>query len=300
MTATLPRILVFGAAGQVGGALGAEAAERGWPLTGLAHADLDIADAGGTADAVQRLQPTLVVNAAAHTAVDAAEDEVERAFQVNRDGAGNIARACARHGVPLVHLSTDYVFDGELGRPYREDDPTNPLSVYGRSKLAGEAAVRDAGGRALILRTSRVFGVRGRSFVRTVLTLAATRPELAMVDDQTGCPTAAAAIARTCLDLAPRLAGGGVESGTFHYAGPACSWRGFAEAVLAERAALGWPPVRVTGIPASTYPTRAQRPRDASLDCGRIGRVLGIAPPDWRSDLPGCVAALMKEIGHGH
>lgn len=291
MTGPEAPILVFGADGQVGRALVLAAAARGRPLVALPRSDADVTDAAAVRRAVEGIGPALVVNAAAHTRVDAAEAEADLAFAVNRDGAARVAEACARRGVPLVHLSTDYVFDGEAAEPYREEDPARPLNVYGAGKLAGEEAVRAAGGPHLILRTARVFGPHGRSFVRSILDLAATRPEISVVNDQIGCPTPAAAIAGALLDLAPRLTESErVPRGIYHYAGaPACSWWEFARAILA---AAGRPEVAVLPVPSSAYPTPARRPRNAALACGKAARLLGLAPPDWRAALPATVAAL--------
>ena len=246
-------------------------------------ADFDRPDS--LAALVQRVAPAIVVNAAAYTAVDKAEDDVDAAFRTNAEAPGVLARACALRDIPFVHYSTDYVFDGQGSRPYREDDPTAPLSVYGASKLAGEDAIRAAGGRHLILRTAWVYGQHGHNFMKTMLRLGAERDELRVVADQVGTPTPAALIADVTTEL---LGLRDAPSGTFHLTPRGeTSWHGFAEAILEEALALGLIPraPKVIPIATSDYPTRARRPGYSRLDIGRLEQVLGRALPEWRTGL---------------
>ena len=234
---------------------------------------------------VERVAPAIVVNAAAYTAVDKAEDDVDAAFRTNAEAPGVLARACALRDIPFVHYSTDYVFDGQGSRPYREDDPTAPLGVYGASKLAGEDAIRAAGGRHLILRTAWVYGQHGHNFMKTMLRLGAERDELRVVADQVGTPTPAALIADVTTEL---LGLRDAPSGTFHLTPRGeTSWHGFAEAILEEALARGLIPraPKVIPIATSDYPTRARRPGYSRLDIGRLEQVLGRALPEWRTGL---------------
>ena len=246
-------------------------------------ADFDCPDS--LAALVQRVAPAIVVNAAAYTAVDKAEDDVDAAFRTNAEAPGVLARACALRDIPFVHYSTDYVFDGQGSRPYREDDPTAPLGVYGASKLAGEDAIRAAGGRHLILRTAWVYGQHGHNFMKTMLRLGADRDELRVVADQVGTPTPAALIADVTAEL---LGLRDAPSGTFHLTPRGeTSWHGFAEAILEEALARGLIPraPKVIPIATSDYPTRARRPGYSRLDIGRLEQVLGRALPEWRTGL---------------
>ena len=246
-------------------------------------ADFDRPDS--LAALVQRVAPAIVVNAAAYTAVDKAEDDVDAAFRTNAEAPGVLARACALRDIPFVHYSTDYVFDGQGSRPYREDDPTAPLGVYGASKLAGEDAVRSVGGRHLILRTAWVYGQHGHNFMKTMLRLGAERDELRVVADQVGTPTPAALIADVTTEL---LGLRDAPSGTFHLTPRGeTSWHGFAEAILEEALARGLIPraPKVIPIATSDYPTRARRPGYSRLDIGRLEQVLGRALPEWRTGL---------------
>lgn len=286
------RLVVFGAAGQVGNALVELARARGHAAVGLDRRAVDICDAERVARALARQAPEVAVNAAAYTAVDGAEDDPEAAFRANRDGVAVLAAACARRRLPLVHISTDYVFDGQKPGAYREGDRPGPLGVYGRSKLAGEQALREAWPAHVILRTAWVFSASGRNFVKTMRRLAADgRAELGVVDDQHGCPTAAADIAGAILQIAAKLDAGAPECwGTYHYCGrPRTTWYRFARAILADRPGLALRPIET-----AAYPTRATRPPNAVLDCRRIRRVFGIARPDWRASLKAVLAALAK------
>jgi dTDP-4-dehydrorhamnose reductase len=275
-------LVVFGAGGQVGRELAALAAARSLPVRAYARAEVDITDAAAVAAAIRGAD--VVVNCAAYTAVDKAEADRDQAFAVNGTAPGVIAQACADAGAALVHISTDYVFRGDGDRPWREDDPIAPLSVYGASKAAGEAAVRAALPRHIIIRTAWVFAAHGSNFVRTMLRLGAERPELRIVADQRGGPTAAADIAAAILAIRDQaLAPGFADWGTFHFAGaPAITWYDFAAAIFAEHG--GAMPV-LHPIGTADYPTPARRPANSVLDCGKINRVFGLDQPDWRQSL---------------
>ena len=234
--------------------------------------------------------PGLVVNAAAYTAVDAAETDPEAAFRANRDGPQTLARLCAAAGIPLIHVSTDYVYDGEKQSPYVETDAVGPRSVYGASKLAGETAVLATGAQAIILRTAWVYAATGRNFVRTMLTLAQTRDELRVVADQQGCPTSAADLASAILAIARRIEADGwddARSGVFHAAGTGeTTWHGLAIAVFKEASRHGAKtPGSVAAITTAEFPTPARRPANSRLDCARLAHVFGVRLPDWRDSL---------------
>jgi dTDP-4-dehydrorhamnose reductase len=256
------KIMVFGAGGQVGRHLIEIGSRRGRAMVGLAHSEVDICDPAAVAAAIAAHQPAAIVNAAAYTAVDKAESDPDRAFWVNRDGAAIVAEAAAGTELPLVHISTDYVFDGTAREPYREDDPVNPQGAYARSKEAGERAVRSAHERHLILRTSWVYGPFGSNFLRTMLRLGAERSEIGVVDDQIGCPTATADIAAAILAMVDQAEPDNFAGwGTYHYAGlDAVTWHGFAAMIFAEAATLGRKTPRLRPIATADYPTAAPRP----------------------------------------
>lgn len=298
----MPVVLVFGAGGQVGRALVEAGPAHGWTVRGLARDAADICDAASVKAAVAATAPDAVVNAAAYTAVDKAEADAEQAQRVNGEAPGTIATAAAAAGVPFVHLSTDYVFDGTSRVPYKEADPVGPPGVYGRTKRAGEIAAYKAGGRSVILRTSWVFAPWGVNFVRTMLHHAALKPELRVVDDQRGGPTPATEIAATILKILPRLAGedGATRTGLFHYQGrPPVTWAAFADAILDEGALLGHPRPPVVRISTSDWPTAAARPANSVLDCARIARDYDITPPDWRPALSRAVREILSEAKAG-
>jgi dTDP-4-dehydrorhamnose reductase len=288
------RFLLLGANGQVGNELRRSLAAMGEvvPTTRSGQlpdggrceiADFDRPDT--LVELVERIQPTVVINAAAYTAVDKAEDDIEAAFRANAEAPGVLARACADRGIPFVHYSTDYVFDGQGTRPYREDDATSPLGVYGASKLAGEEAVREAGGRHVILRTAWVYGQYGHNFLRTMLRVGTDRDELRVVADQSGTPTPASLIADVTVELLRQQT---EVSGTFHLTPRGeTSWHGFAEAIFDEAVARGLltRAPRVLAITTADYPTRAKRPSYSRLDVGKLEQQLGRPLPDWRTGL---------------
>lgn len=276
-------VLILGAGGQVGSALRWRALARGVSTVGLAHTDLDIADGDIVRAAIEEVRPATVINCAAYTDVDGAETDETAAQRVNRDGAGHIAAACAPLGVPLIHLSTDYVFDGASAAAWREDDPVSPVGVYARTKEAGERAVRDAWGKHVIVRTAWIFGGIGRNFVKTIRRLADQgQTTIRVVDDQRGGPTPAEAIADACLDIAARCGSADIVPwGTYHFCGaPPVTWREFAEAVLADR-----PEVTVTPCASAAFDRPAPRPANSVLDCTRIRAAFGVEQPDWRPHL---------------
>ena len=281
------RILVTGGTGQLAAALAAQGGER-VHLTGRPEFDFDrpesIEPAFRTAD------PWLVVNAAAYTAVDAAEKDAAAAFRANRDGPAQLARLCAGAGIPLIHVSTDYVYDGTKPTAYVETDPVAPQSVYGASKLAGEQAVLASGARAIILRTAWVYAATGRNFVRTMLTLAQTRDELRVVADQHGCPTTAADLATAILSIAEQIRMDGWKdeyAGVYHAAGAGeTTWHGLAMAAFEESARHGARvPRLVMAIATADYPTPAARPANSRLDGTALARTFGIRLPPWRDSL---------------
>jgi len=292
-------VLVFGGNGQVGQELLRALAPLGPVLATTRSGQLPDGSACEVADFGQpdslpalldRLQPSVVVNAAAYTAVDRAEQDVEAAFAANAQAPGVIARWCAAHDVPFVHYSTDYVFDGQGSAPYREDEATAPLGVYGTSKRDGEEAVRAAGGRHMIFRTAWVYASHGANFLRTMLRVGAERDQLRVVADQIGTPTPAALIADV---TAQALQHPGQLSGTWHLtASGQTSWHGFAEAIFAEALSSGvlakMPAVEA--IPSSEYPTPAKRPAWSVLDNRRLQQEFGIVLPSWQDGLKRVVA----------
>ncbi|KAF1689691.1 dTDP-4-dehydrorhamnose reductase [Pseudoxanthomonas koreensis] len=299
------RLLVVGGNGQVGRELRRSLLSLGEVVAttrdgilegGGACVAADLSDPAALASQVLELAPAAVVNAAAYTAVDKAETDADAAFLVNAQAPGALARACADAGIPLVHYSTDYVFDGQGTRPYREDDPVAPLGVYGASKRAGEEAVHAAGGRGLVFRTSWVYAAHGHNFLRTMLRVAAGRDELRVVADQAGTPTPAALIADvTATALAKVLAGQAPDAGTWHLVADGhTTWHGFAEAIFAEAVAAGLLPQapRVLPISSAEYPTPAKRPSYSCLDTTALRRDFGVALPDWREGLRRVVAEI--------
>lgn len=290
------RILVTGGGGQVGTELGRLPWAADDAVTVLGQDRLDITDRAAVLDTVAALRPDVVINAAAYTAVDRCETETELAFAVNRDGPAHLAEACAAGGAALLHISTDYVFDGERQGAYVEDDPVCPLGVYGRSKEAGDRAVRERLDRHVILRTAWVYAAHGANFVRTMLRFGAERDELRVVADQMGCPTSAADIARALARIAGATAGAGEEGlwGTYHFAGAGVtSWHGFAEGIF-DRAEPVWGRrPRVAAITTEEWPTPTRRPKNSALDCSRVVAAFGVDQPRWQDSLAPVVAALL-------
>ena len=281
------KLLVFGQTGQVARELARRCPEGIFPVF-LGRNEADLADPASCAKAIAGHDCDAVINAAAWTAVDRAEAEEAAATVVNGTSPGAMAGACAARGIPLLHVSTDYVFDGQGSAPFAPDHPTAPLNAYGRSKLAGELAIRASDARHVILRTSWVVSAHGQNFVKTMLRLGVERPSLNVVADQIGGPTPAAAIADALFVAAKALRDGAV-GGTYHFAGtPDASWADFARAIMAA-ADL---PCTIADIPSSAYPTPAARPMNSRLDCSTLTRDFGIARPDWRAGL----ADILKEL----
>jgi len=268
--------LVFGKTGQVATHL-AQAPNTLCLDRGAA----DLGDPAACAAAIMAHRPDVVINAAAYTAVDRAEEEEALAQIINADAPAAMAHACADLGIPFLHVSTDYVFAGDGEEKWRTTDPIAPLGAYGRTKAAGEQAVRNAGGNYAILRTSWVFSAHGNNFVKTMLRLSETRDALSVVDDQIGGPTPAAGIAAALIKMANAMRAG-QTGGIYHYAGsPAVSWACFARETFAAASR----DVAVTGIPTRDYPTPAARPLNSRLDCTLLETEFNIAPPDWKADL---------------
>jgi dTDP-4-dehydrorhamnose reductase len=285
------RILIIGQNGQVSQALQTRLAAMG-ELIVLGSSQLDMARTDHIRAPIDALRPDLIINAAAHTAVDQAESDAQRAFAINATAPGVLARAALELGVPLLHYSTDYVFDGHKPEPYTEDDATNPLSVYGRSKLAGEEAIREAGGQHLILRTSWVYSNAGRNFLLTMQRLLQEKPHLRVVVDQIGAPTWAGTIADSTAKLIEHWQARQCGAwGTYHLTAQGqTSWFGFAQAIGENLVEQHKPCAVLEPIPSSEYPTPAPRPLNSRLDCSRLLQEWGVSQPDWRSALQQCLA----------
>ncbi|WP_442755919.1 dTDP-4-dehydrorhamnose reductase [Methylocystis sp. JAN1] len=290
------RLAVTGLKGQVVSAL-IERAPKDVEITALGRPQLDLGLRNAVLANLRHAGCDAIVNAAAYTAVDQAESEPEVAMRVNGEGAGHVAEAAAELKVPLLHLSTDYVFEGTLDRPYREDDPTGPTGAYGRSKLAGERKIAAVHGDHVILRTAWVYSPFGANFVKTMLRLGETREEVGVVADQTGNPTNAIDIADALLVLARRLVADPSPElrGVFHLSGAGeASWADLAEATFAIAERAGRRPVRVRRITTAEYPTQARRPANSRLDNARLWARYGVALPHWRESLDKCVHRLLQ------
>ncbi|MFQ5442384.1 MAG: dTDP-4-dehydrorhamnose reductase [Thermodesulfobacteriota bacterium] len=289
------KIIVLGAGGQLGTDTIRALKDGGFNAAGFNSAELDIRDFEKVLHAIVRERPAFVVNSAAYTNVDGAEKETERAYAVNRDGAANVARAAKETGATLVHISTDFVFDGKKSTPYGEADTVNPLSVYGKSKLAGEEKVRELINEHIIIRASWLYGATGRNFVKTMLNLAGERERLRVVSDQVGSPTWTSDLARLIVRIAGR---DGAPYGIYHYSNEGvASWYDFAVAVIEEAALLGVPLKcrEVEPIPTEGYPTPATRPAYSVLNKAKIRETLGLSIPHWRSSLRCMLKDLFKE-----
>lgn len=292
---TIPAsIMVTGGAGQLATAM---EQEGGAAVRRVGRPGFDFDRPASLIESVDAIRPSILVNAAAWTAVDAAEAEAEAAGRANRDGPAALAALCADRGITLIHVSTDYVFDGSKGAPYVETDPTSPDSVYGATKLEGEQAVLAACPRAIVLRTSWVYSATGKNFVRTMLGAAQKVPRLRVVADQQGCPTAARDLAGGILGIVSRLRDGwrGEYAGVFHAAGTgSTTWHGLAEAVFHDAAPYGHPVPQVDAIATADWPTPARRPADSRLDCTKLDQVFGVRLPDWRDGVSRTVAELLS------
>lgn len=292
-------VLVLGGAGQLGTELRALAWPEGVCVHAPARPELDITDEAAVAGAIAGRDWAAVINAAAYTAVDKAESDVGTAWRLNALAPAHLAAATGSKQIPLVHVSTDYVFDGTGEGAYRPDAAVNPRSVYGASKAAGEMAVRTANPRHAILRTAWVVSPHRGNFVKTMLRLAGERDRLTVVDDQHGCPTSAADLAAACATVALRLARDqAAATGTFHCVNAGdTTWCGFARAIVAGGARRGGRSVPVEGIPTSAYPTPARRPANSRLDTTSLTQSFGIAPRPWQDALEDILDALMGKPG---
>jgi dTDP-4-dehydrorhamnose reductase len=288
------KVLVTGREGQLARGL-VEAAGARVQVVTIGRPELDLADQKSVTAVVARERPDIVVNAAAYTAVDKAETEPAIAHAVNALGAEYVATACAANAIPVIQISTDYVFDGTKDGPYVEDDPAAPINVYGWTKLEGEQRVAKACERHLILRTAWVHSPWGVNFVKTMLRLATTRPNIGVVDDQKGSPTYAPHLAAMVLAIAARVAAdpAGMRWGVYHAVGGGeTTWFGFAREVFRRAAEQGLPTAEVAAIAAAAYPTPARRPANSRLNCDRLRQSLGLELPDWRVGVQDCVTRI--------
>lgn len=290
------QLLITGGNGQVGWELAQCAAPPEYTIHALTRAQLDITNPQQVDVAIAEYKPDVVINTAAYTAVDKAEQEIEQAFAINRDGAKVLAEACTKAQLPLIHLSTDYVFDGKQQQPYREQDAVAPINQYGASKWAGEEAVRAACEQHIILRVSGVFSSHGNNFVKTILRLAQERETLRIVADQTICPTPAADIAQVILMISKQIINNKKIWGTYHYcSAEPTSWHYFAENIVSL--AKQYKPLKVQEIQAITteeFPTPAQRPRYSVLDCSKLQKNFNIPQRPWHAGLAEVIKILMK------
>ncbi len=294
------KILVIGAKGQLGWELCRRGEKQGFDMVALDLPEFDITDFFTVKEKVSQAGISLVINAAAYTAVDQAESEPELAFAVNRDGPAYLASSCAKAGIPLIHISTDYVFDGDKKGPYLATDPVSPLGVYGRSKAEGEMEVRDHSQEHIIIRTAWLYGIHGHNFVKTMLRLGKEREVLKVVADQYGCPTYAADLAEAILEIAAQIGKGcDIIWGTYHYCGRGVTtWHGFAEKIFdlaRERHSLMVK--KVVPITTDQYPTPAKRPANSVLDCSLITKHFGISPKPWAESLARMIELVVSAEG---
>ena len=291
------RILVLGSNGQLGQCLNDQLSNKEYDVVYTSRDQIDIADFEGTRDEIVDISPDIIINSTAYTAVDSAEKQQEVADVVNHLAVSNLANICSKLDCWLIHVSTDYVFDGSSKVPYREDDQTSPQGVYGKTKLKGELAIQSSGCRYLIFRTAWVFSEYGSNFLKTMLHLGNERDELSVVSDQIGCPTYAQDIAKTIASAVYSLETSELTSGLYHYCGDQpCSWYGFAKAIFkeAELLRINTPNV-VHAIKTLAYPTPASRPAFSVLDCSRIKNEFGVIPSDWREGIRDVLKVLNRE-----
>jgi dTDP-4-dehydrorhamnose reductase len=282
------KILITGSGGQLGRELINQGQLKGFSVQAPSEDDMDITDLEKIDRCMDFHQPEVVINAAAYTQVDKAESEAALAFAVNTTGSANLARMCAKNKIPLVHISTDYVFDGQKGTSYLETDAISPVGIYGRSKAEGEIEIRSHLKEHIILRTSWLYGIHGHNFAKTILKLATTKPKIRVVADQYGSPTNAADLAQTILIISDRMQfNNDVDWGTYHYCGQGViSWYNFAEKIVGlARLYADVKTTRIEPITTADYPTRALRPIYSALDCSRIQKHFGINPKPWQKSL---------------
>lgn len=293
------RVLVAGGQGQVGSALGQVGQELGMDLVALGRTELDITDAASISTAFEKYRPDVLVNAAAYTAVDKAESEAELAYEINENATALLANACVVANIPMLHISTDYVFEGIKEGPYTEADSVNPLAVYAKSKEAGERALRERVERHIILRTSWVFGVHGNNFVKTMVRLAREHDHLEVVADQFGGPSSARGIALALLKVVSLYkSSGDIEWGTYHYCQkPYVSWYQFAQEIIqqARELRLIEHSVSVSAISSTAFPTPVSRPLNSRLDTGALRRAFHIGDSDWRKDVGEVLTSLSND-----
>lgn len=298
------RLIVTGREGQVARSLGSLAGRHGnLDVVFLGRPDFDLQDRESVRRAIAAADGDVVVSAAAYTAVDQAEDEADLAHAVNADGAGAVAAAASERGLPVIHLSTDYVFAGDAPEPYEEEDGPDPQGIYGRTKFAGERAVAAANPQHVILRTAWVYSPFGKNFVKTMLRLAADRDEIAVVSDQWGNPTSALDIADGILHVAHRLADGHSPDcfGIFHLAGTGTTnWSGFAKEIMAASAENGGPSAAILPITTAEFPTKARRPANSRLCTDKFARVYGWRAPEWQQSTERTVGWLLAGAEGGH
>ena len=291
------RVAVTGRHGQIARALGERASFAGAEILTLARPEIDLMHPNGVLAALSGVRADIVINAAAYTSVDLAETETEAVYAINVAGAAAVAEAARTLNMPVIHLSTDYVFDGKLGRPYREDHPTSPINRYGQSKLDGEKAVASANPDHAILRTGWVYSPFGKNFLRTMLAIATTQSEVSVVADQVGAPTSAFDVADGALRVARNMLGNPNNAemrGTFHMtAAGEATWAQFAEAIFFASGAVGGPSARVRRIATSDYPTPAKRPANSRLDSAKIADVHHVILRQWQDALPTCIGRLI-------
>jgi dTDP-4-dehydrorhamnose reductase len=290
------KVAVTGSRGQLARSLVEAGGQHGVEVIMLGRPDFDIADEASVARVIERIDADVLVNAAAYTSVDRAEAEVATAFAVNAYGAGLVARACARRGIPIIQVSTDYVFDGEKSAPYVETDVTGPLSVYGCSKAEGELEVARLCAEHIVLRTSWVHSAYGSNFVKTMLRLGGERDEVSVVNDQLGCPTYAPHLAEAIVRIVQRICEvpADVKWGVFHCANSGeASWYDVAVATFRASEEFGGPSARVRGIPSSAYPVAAKRPKNSRLDTTKLAEEFNVRLPDWRQGIASAVALLL-------
>lgn len=295
MTNYFPKLLITGGQGQLGQALCAHSDCGGFEIHAASHTEMDITDASSIHAAIEKWTPDVIINTAAYTAVHKAEEEHDLALQVNQLGAQNLAIACHENHIPLIHLSTDYVFDGLTRTPYTEDHAVNPQNVYGESKWLGEQAIREHCEQHIILRVSAVFSEYGHNFLKTILKLALQQPELNIVSDQITCPTYAGHIAGVIYSLVKELS----AWGTYHYCDtPPASWYQFTQAIVSEAQNHTQQPLAmVNAIPASEYVSSVQRPPFSVLDCTKIMNTYHIQPMPWQDAVNRIVPLLLSNMG---
>lgn len=292
------RILVLGSNGQLGCCLSDQLSDKNYEVFYTSRSEIDISDLAKTKASIVDLRPNIVINAAAYTAVDKAEDNHYEAEKINHHAVANIANACRVIGCWLIHLSTDYVFDGMANHPYTEDAKTNPQGVYGASKLKGELAVQISGCQYIIIRTAWVFSEYKNNFLKTMLQMGTVHRDLDIISDQVGCPTYSQDIAKSIVLLIPKLNLNSYLSGIYHYCGnESCSWHEFAEAIFGEAKIFGWKiPNHINPVDTAKYVTRSVRPSYSVLSCSKIYSTFDIVPSKWRKGIKNVLAKLKSDM----